>query len=141
MSNSPPHDGQPQAQLPESRLRAQANATQMSEQMPTIPVPGMARGGGDTPGQATAAVPVVSVETDELPRRGLTPATFLCCAMAVVNRYCSGESWRWRSVGPTGSGRTRAAREGEGGGGDERGSLRYGAYGVSTPTPCLRPTG
>ncbi len=87
MSNSPPHDGQPQAQLPESRLRAQANATQMSEQMPTIPVPGMARGGGDTPGQATAAVPVVSVETDEHPRRGLTPATFLLTLFAAYFLY------------------------------------------------------
>jgi predicted PurR-regulated permease PerM len=56
-------------------------------QVPTIPVPGQARGGEHAPGQAVEAVPVVPVETDEHPRRGLTPATFLLTLFAAYFLY------------------------------------------------------
>lgn len=56
-------------------------------QVPTLPVPGQARGGEHAPGQATEAVPVVPVETDEHPRRGLTPATFLLTLFAAYFLY------------------------------------------------------
>ncbi|HEY8600852.1 MAG TPA: AI-2E family transporter [Thermomicrobiales bacterium] len=83
MSNARPQDGE----VPEVQPGGQANATQMSGQVPTIPVPGVGQGGGQTSGQATAAVPVVSVETDEHPRRGLTPATFLLTLFAAYFLY------------------------------------------------------
>ena len=93
MSESPPYvtppreaplQGEPAHQ---TQPKAQDNATRLSEQVPMVPVPGVGQGGDDAPGQATAAVPVVSVETDEHPRRGLTPATFLLTLFAAYFLY------------------------------------------------------
>lgn len=60
---------------------------QLRDQLPTLPVPGLARGGDHAPGQAIEAVPVVPGETDEHPRRGLTPATFLLTLFAAYFLY------------------------------------------------------
>lgn len=82
MSNSPPHGGPPQ-----EPPRAQATTTPTSARVPPLPVPGVGKGGDHAPGQATAAVPVVPVETDEHPRRGLTPASFLLTLFAAYFLY------------------------------------------------------
>jgi hypothetical protein len=68
MSGSPPRD---------ELARTEPAATLNHGAVPPLPVPGTAGGGEHAPGQATAAIPVVPVETEEHPRRGLTPVTFL----------------------------------------------------------------
>ncbi|CAA9558179.1 MAG: hypothetical protein AVDCRST_MAG18-853 [uncultured Thermomicrobiales bacterium] len=61
----------------DERARTEPAATLNHGTVPPLPVPGTAGGGEHAPGQATAAIPVVPVETEEHPRRGLTPVTFL----------------------------------------------------------------